>query len=192
MYGAPIAEAIAAEAAYLDDEINLKSLPNIRTGLRDINAVMSSGFMMAEAMVEDTRLKAINKYAADLRMKAMDLGHSRWAKHLEWNQNVISMYHNINSLYFTQKAALDTHNLDIKRAEVLWPFQILDFKRLCTGVLNGAAAGSQQKPGFAQQASGYLGMASAAISLGTQVAGILSGGSAVTEGIASAAPAALF
>lgn len=60
----------AAHANLLDVEINTKVLPRFEAGMRDINAVQSSAFVIGRAIIELDRNDKVDKFAADLRYQA--------------------------------------------------------------------------------------------------------------------------
>lgn len=60
---------IAAFGDALDDQINNIVLPRFQGGLRDVNAVMSSAFVVGESIIEGMRNRDVTKYGTDLRVK---------------------------------------------------------------------------------------------------------------------------
>jgi hypothetical protein len=60
---------IAAFGNELDDQIDNIVLPRFQGGMRDINAVMSSAFVVGEALIEGMRDRDVAKYGTDLRQK---------------------------------------------------------------------------------------------------------------------------
>lgn len=54
----------------LDDQIETSVLPKFQAGLRDINAVQSSAFMIGEAIIWGMRDRDVAKYQTDLRLKS--------------------------------------------------------------------------------------------------------------------------
>jgi hypothetical protein len=60
---------IASFAAVLDDQIETVVLPKFQAGLRDVNAVCSSAFMIGEAILWGMRDRDVAKYGTDLRTK---------------------------------------------------------------------------------------------------------------------------
>ena len=60
---------IAAFRALVDDRINNEVLPRFQGGLRDINAVMSSAFVVGEAIIESSANNDVNKYTTELKLK---------------------------------------------------------------------------------------------------------------------------
>jgi hypothetical protein len=60
---------IAAFGNELDDQIDNIVLPRFQRGLQDVNAVMSSAFVVGEALIEGMRDRDVAKYGTDLRQK---------------------------------------------------------------------------------------------------------------------------
>jgi hypothetical protein len=60
---------IAAFRAQLDDQIENIVLPRFQAGLRDVNAVMSSAFVIGESIIEGMATNDVTKYGTDLRVK---------------------------------------------------------------------------------------------------------------------------
>jgi hypothetical protein len=60
---------IAAFGDELDDQIDNIVLPRFKGGMRDINASMTSAFVIGEALIEGMRDRDVAKYGTDLRQK---------------------------------------------------------------------------------------------------------------------------
>jgi len=60
---------IAAFGDALDDQINNVVLPRFQGGMRDVNAVMSSAFVVGEAIIEGMRDRDVAKYGSEFRVK---------------------------------------------------------------------------------------------------------------------------
>jgi hypothetical protein len=60
---------IAAFRTQLDDQITNTILPRFQAGLRDVNAVMSSAFVIGESIIEGMATNEVAKYGTDLRVK---------------------------------------------------------------------------------------------------------------------------
>jgi hypothetical protein len=61
--------AVDAQSDYLDDELDNSILPKFKSGMRDINAVMSSGFIVGEAIILAMKVRDVAKFRADLSGK---------------------------------------------------------------------------------------------------------------------------
>jgi hypothetical protein len=59
-----------AHAAGLDSELNMKVIPRFNAGMRDINAVQTSAFVIGRAIIETERNDKVDKFMADMRYAA--------------------------------------------------------------------------------------------------------------------------
>ncbi len=133
-----VADLISAEAALMDDDIDANSIPRMEIGIRDMGYALSSTFAIGRAIIEDTRTKVLNKYAAELRYKLIPVAQDRWQAHLNWNKLVVATYAEIMKLYYSAKSDIDEVNYAMIAKDKLWPFTILDFERAALGALQGA------------------------------------------------------
>lgn len=136
--GTVVDNAITAEADRLEDDLVQNAIPRFETGLRDINSVMSSSFVIGRSIMETARTKAISRFSAELKARLIPVAVDRWAKHLDWNRSVIEMYAQILKFYFISKIDIDNQNFEIAAKNALWPFTIFQYEVSALGVLNGA------------------------------------------------------
>jgi hypothetical protein len=176
---------VSAEAAFLSDELESDILPRYEVGMRDLNAVMSSTFIIGKALLEETRLKAVAKYSAGLQYALLPIAAQRWQAHLEWNKAVVLTYAEIMKLYFTAKMDVDNHNTEMLAKDRLWPFTVLDYERVAIAALQGATKSTTNAAGgsgVGRAISGTLGgaamgaMAGGAMTPAFPVAGAAIGG----------------
>jgi hypothetical protein len=131
-------DLIAAESDLMDDDIDANSMPRLQTGMRDINAIMASSYVVGRAIIEDARVKARAKFAAELRYRLIPVAQDRWQAHLQWNQNVVGVYAELMKFYYSAKTDVDDINYSMAAKDKLWPFTVLDFERAALGALQGA------------------------------------------------------
>ena len=172
-------DLIAAEGALIDDEIETTSIPRLQTGMRDMNAVMSSSFVVGKSLIEDTRTKMIAKFSADLKYQLIPVAQSRWQTHLDWNKQVVSIYAEVMKLYFSAKTDIDEVNYAMAAKNVLWPFTVLDFERAAVGALQGATNSKTDVAG-AGTASRVLSGALSGAAMGAMVGGQITKTAAIT------------
>lgn len=157
----PVTHAlVSSESAFLSDELESDTLPRFETGMRDLNAVMSSTFIIGKALLEDTRQKAVAKYSAGLQYALLPVASQRWQAHLEWNKGVVLTYSEMMKLYFTAKMDVDTHNQEVVTKHRLWPFTVLDYERVAIAALQGATKSTSHvagASGVGRALSGALG-----------------------------------
>src|SRR4030067_1144880 len=184
---------VSAHATELSDDIVQNAEPRFVTGMRDINSVISSSFIIGKALMETARTKALSKYDAELRHAMLPIAASRWSAHLDWNKNVVNLYAEIMKLYFSAAMDLDNHNYSMKAKDKLWPFTVMDYQRAALGALQGASKTTTDVGGAstAQKAlGGALGGAAAGAMIGTEVApGYGTAIGAVIGGVVGAASA---
>jgi hypothetical protein len=146
--GPVINNLIAEEADRLDDEIEQVTLPRFEAGMRDVNSVMSSSFLIGKALIEANKLKAMEKFSVESRYRLLPVATERWTKHLEWNKATTGMYSEILKLYLSQKIDVYDKNLEVEAKESLWPFQAYQYVVQGVGAMSGATTSTEtQKKG---------------------------------------------
>ena len=163
---------VSAHGVDLSDDVIQNATPRLVTGLRDINSVLSSSFIVAKAMLEVARTKALSKYDVELRAAMLPIANSRWQMHLQWNKDVISIYAEVMKLYFSASMDLDNHNYGMATKDALWPFTVLEYQRAALGALQGASNSKSDVAGASttQKAiGGALGGAAAGAMVGSYV-----------------------
>lgn len=136
--GAVTQNMISQEADILSDDIENEALPRFEAGMRDINAVMSSTFVIGRAMLEVGRTKALSRFSADLRGKLLPIIADRWKAHLDWNKEVINVYAQIMKFAIIQKMDIDNHNLEQHSKDVLWPFNAYQYETNALAAMSAA------------------------------------------------------
>lgn len=80
-----IVDDIVSFGDILDDEITTTILPRFESGMRDINAVMTSAFVVGKAIIESGRGRDLAKYGSGLKL----------ALHTQRNEMIIKSTENI-------------------------------------------------------------------------------------------------
>jgi len=185
----PIVNAlVSAEAAMMDDDIVMNSLPRMQAGLRDINSVISSSFVIGKSIIEDARVKSLNRFSAELRYRLIPLVPGRWMGHLDWNKGVVGVYAELMKLYFSAKTDVDEINYAMKTKHLLWPFTILEYERAALGALQGATTQKSEVAGASKAAraiSGALTGAAMGAMVGTYAGQAYAGAGATAATTAS-------
>jgi hypothetical protein len=133
---------IASERSVLDERLKEVILPRFKAGMRDINSVISSSFVIGEAMLETINARELNKFTVKMKTSLIPAAEDRWKNHLNWNQNVIEKYMKLTALYFDSKIAVDLQNQSTDTKNVLWPFTVTSYHRAAIGALTGLGGGS--------------------------------------------------
>ena len=168
-----VGNLISAEGDLIDDEIEETSLPRLQTGMRNINSVVASTFVVGKSLIENTRTKLVAKFSADLKYRLIPMVQERWQTHLNWNKLVVGTYSEIMKLYFSAKTDVDEVNYAMAAKDKLWPFTVLDFERAALGALQGATNQKSDVAGASTSArvlSGALTGAAMGAMVGGQIA----------------------
>lgn len=169
--GPLITNLVAEHAAELSDDLEQVAIPRYETGMRDINAVMSSTFVIGRALMEGARTKAISKFDADLRYKVIPVVSERWGRHLDWNKNVVDMYANVLKLYVSARIDTKAQYYEFAGKSGLWNFTVLDNYRMAVAALHGANRQTSNVQGEPSQAVKALTGAAGGAATGYQVSG---------------------
>jgi len=159
---AAINNLVSAEAVLLDDDIEANSIPRFQVGMRDINSVVSSSYVVGRAMIEDARVKSISKFSAGLKYQMIPVASDRWKGHLEWNKAVVMSYAEIMKLYYSAKMDIDDKNYSMAAKNLLWPFTVLEYERAALGALQGATTTETDVKGASRGAKAISGALSGA------------------------------
>lgn len=165
-----VSNLVSAEADLMDDDIESNVLPRFQTGMRDINSVMCSTFVVGKAMIEDARVKSLSKFSAELKYRLIPVAVDRWKTHLEWNKAVIMTYAEVMKLYYSVKMDIDNFNYSMSAKDKLWPFTVLDYERANLGAMQGATKSTSEVGGssmFGNAVSGTLSGAATGALLGS-------------------------
>lgn len=135
---AEVKNLITQEAVAMDEDIKANVLPRFQIGMRDINAVVTSSFVIGKAMIEDTRVKSLQKFSAQIKAQLIPYAIDRWKTQLEWNKNTVMAYAEIMKLYYLVKLDVEARNYDYMLKNTLWPFTVMEFERAALGTLQGA------------------------------------------------------
>lgn len=127
----------SAEATRLSDDLTEEAYPRFQCGMRDINSVLSSTFVVGMAMMETGRTKALARFDAEIRYRLYPIIVERWRGHLDWNRAVIDVYAQIMKLYYSCRIDMDNHFFDIRSKDKLWPLTLLQFHMAALGAVTG-------------------------------------------------------
>lgn len=159
---------VAAESALLDDELESAILPKFMTGMRDLNAVMSSSFIVGKSLLYDTKQKVVGKFSAELKWKLIAVAQDRWKAHLAWNQEAVTSYARLFDLYFSSKNNIGRLNFEGLAKKSLWPLDVMDYERANLGTLTGATK-STSNTSSGGSSAGVLGGVAGGAALGAAV-----------------------
>lgn len=138
--GSEVQNLVIAERDLLDDDIEETTLPRFQLGMRNVNAVQTSSFVIGKSLIEAAKIKQLAKTDAEFRYKLIPVAAERWKTHLGWNESTVKLYAELLKLFVSAKMDVDNHNFELLQKDVLWPFTVLDFQKANLGALQGAVS----------------------------------------------------
>lgn len=170
---------------YSDDlgaRLTAEVLPRFEAGMRDINAVMSSAFVIGRALIEDGQTRQVAKYSADLHLKAWGDDAIRViALKLQYQSIVSNLTAETNRLKIVAKSNEIEENLKIDKKDALWDLELYKYGvNLLAGISGGTVDQDDREPSTAQQA---IGGALSGAAAGAMIAGASGGAIAGPVGI---------
>jgi hypothetical protein len=150
-------DLVSEKSIELSDEVEQTILPRFEVGMRDINAVVSSTFVIGRSIIESNRLKELSKFSSEIRYKLIPIVNDRWKTHLDWNKGVIELYAQLLKLYISGKLDSDRMNYEIASKNILWPFTVLDNYRMTVAAMTGAVRTTHDVQGTSPMQSALSG-----------------------------------
>jgi hypothetical protein len=145
--GAVVNDLISSENTDLSDNLIQEVLPRFETGLRDINSVISSSFVVGRAMIEASKVKAITRFSAEIRTRLLPIITSRWETTLKWNQAIFESYSQLMKFYISQKMDVENHVDEIESKDQLWYLTIAQNWVQIVSALSGAQTSTAEVKG---------------------------------------------
>lgn len=156
----------------LDDDIEQKVLPRFRAGMRDINSVMSSTFLMGEAVIEQGKIKTLAEYDAKMQYGLVSIAINVFSQQLQWNQHAVASYLEIIKASAAIKIDENRLNYEIFAKDYLWPFTVMNYEMGIIGALQGAMNQTTTNNTGVSPASSAIGGAMSGAALGASVGGV--------------------
>ncbi len=157
---------ITANDAIIDDRITTDILPRFQAGMQDINAVVSSAFVIGKAVIEGFAQRDKDKFGSDLRLSSYK---QRNDMIMQGTKDVIGMlvskleYHKILVHYSTEvrriknlmKSEELSQQLEIDEKDVVWDMGVYQYgANVMAGITGAAATTRGNQPSTLQKALG--------------------------------------
>ncbi len=180
-------EVIEAYADQLDADIAAKVLPVFQRGMQDINAVMSSAFVIGESLILAERDRNVAKFSAELWFKAYqmrveliprlaEIELKYFATLSEYLRNVAHMFIEFYRIKIVAKREEFDDQMHVDESEAKWDIELYQH---ASNVMAGIAGGSHLVPNkpnkFASSIGGALSGAAAGAMMGSVIPGIGTG-----------------
>lgn len=209
---AEVNDDINAFAALLDDQIDSTVLPRFRRGMQDMNAVMSSAFVIGAALIEEGRDKEVAKYGTGLRLQNYsqrnqfavtsvisliqskiqaltsdgDLAYRMAILDLDFQKAVTTLLLDATRTRIVAKKEELDSELELEEKEAKWELEVFQFgANLLAGISGGASQLVPKQNKIASALGGALSGASAgmAMSGGNPIGGAIGGAIGLIGGL---------
>lgn len=101
----------------LADRLTAEVLPRFRAGMRDINAVVSSAFVLGQAIIEAAQTRQVGGFSASVHLKVIDL-------RLEFQKALTHYVIEANRIKIIAKKEEAETNLEIDEADASWDLEV--------------------------------------------------------------------
>ncbi len=181
---------VVAFGNQLDDELTTRVLPRFRAGMRDINAVVSTAFVIGQGVIEAFRTRDVAKHASGLRLT---IASERTRQYLEgtnqmlqlmiqrinWEDSYVKTSIESNRIKIVAKSEENAANLEIDKSDALWDLEAFQYgANLLAGIGGGTAQPQGNKPSTLQSVLGgaLSGASAGAMATGGNPIGAVVGG----------------
>ncbi len=205
-----VADGVAF-AAQLDDQITTITLPRFQSGMRDINAVVSSAFVLGQSNIEGFRDRDVAKHDsamrlnaayknADLDLRAEELvmgarvnSSDQMLRFLlskyAWEEGYMRAVVESRRIKIVAKSEEAEHQLEIDEADAVWDLELFQHGANLLAGIGGGVMNSQKKK--KSKAASAIGGAMAMGAAGYMMAGAQAGGMTGPQGAVVGAVAGL-
>lgn len=174
----PAEAAITADAlafsTILDTDLNTKILPRFRRGMQNINAVVSSAFVIGEAVIEGFRDMEIAKYTSALRLDtnarkitATDMMVQMAGRRIAWNEDYMKTFIEASRIKLVAKKEETDRNAALDEADAKWDLGVFQYGSNLLASIGGGTS-VPYAPGTNSTATS-LGGALAVVGAGAQI-----------------------
>jgi len=173
----------------LDARIDADVYPRFEAGMLNINAVISSAFVIGRANIEEGRNREVAKYSASLRLKAAtDDALKVVALKLEYQKSLTHYVIEANRIAVVAHKEQDDKDLGIDVSEATWDLEIFQHAaNMLAGISGGTGASTAKEPSQITSAigAGISGAATGALVGSMMVEGSAGGpwGAAIGAGL---------
>jgi hypothetical protein len=196
---------VDAYADTLDDELTTKVLPRFRAGMRDVNAVVSSAFVIGQAVIEGFRDRDVARHASKLRVALVTGANSSYLEavnqmtnlminRLNYEDSYAKLMIEANRIKIVAKKEESELNSRYDESDALWDLEVFKYG----GNMLASIAGAAVNEGVEGPSTGasMIGGALSGAAAGAMIAGASKGAiagpvGAIIGGVLGAASALL-
>ncbi len=195
---ATIAAASSAHNAVLDDVFLTDTLPRFQTGMRDINAVMSSTFVIGQAIIEGFKARDLALFDSKLRLHAQEVKYNMISSAVTEQFNLLQLkisYRKSSTEIIVDSTRINavlnkealSDQLDIDFNEYNWGLTLYQNGANMLGAISGSAVSTKN----GHRSGSTLGGALSGAASGAMIGSAIPGGTLIGAAIGGIAGALL-
>jgi len=173
---ARIDDAVDEYSLDLSAIVTADVLPRFEAGMRNINAVVSSAFVIGRANIEESRLREVSKFSANLHMKAFGDDALRLiALKLEGQKTASHMIIEANRLKIVAKKEETDTGHTIDEADATWDLNVFNHAGNLLASIGSGVMGSPKKSPLSSAIGGAMTGAAAGFMVGGPTGAVIGG-----------------
>jgi len=150
-----IEDSVASFSADLSARADAEIYPRFEAGMRDINAVMSSAFVVGRSLIADQITREVAKYENNLRYKAWGDDAIRViGMKLEYEKAVAQLLIDSNRISIVAKKEEADANAKLDEADATWDLEVFQYGANLLASVSGGTAPHQKGPSTFQSMLG--------------------------------------
>jgi len=163
-----IEDSVASFSADLNAKADVEIYPRFEAGMRDINAVMSSAFVVGRALIAEQITREVAKYEDGLRYKAWGDDAIRViGMKLEYEKAVSQLLIESNRISIVARKEEADANAKLDEADATWDLEVFQYGSNVLASISGGTAPHQKGPStFQSMLGGGLSGAAAGAMIG--------------------------
>jgi hypothetical protein len=134
---------ISSISTTLDDEININVLPKYKANMRSIGAVMSSAYAVGEALIWDSKVKALAREKLTIR----DLALKQTLSFIDFKKQIALATTDVSKTYYILKHDTQSHYSGMNESDKKWDLEMMQYVNNTLGSIAGSALGVAAKGG---------------------------------------------
>jgi hypothetical protein len=171
------AAIVAAEAALLDARMTADILPEFQRGMRDIGAVLTTGFTVGEANMRARDNLSVAKLDAELQLQARRVGWQmsmQWVQlNIDWNRLVATLADEVAIRYIEARYKGDQLDVEMAAKDMLFNLEVYQYGSNVLASIAGATVATKPESSMISTAlGGIMSGAASGAAVGSVVPGL--------------------
>lgn len=169
-----VEELMQAVSVALDDDIESTILPKFRANMRSVGAVTSSAFVMGEALIWDSKIKALAKERLNIEQilnQNKEIALKFLTSYIEIKRNIALTTIDVTKYYYALKTDLDDHYASMHAKDLRWELELFQYCNNTLSSISGAALSQGTSDKAPSKVASAIGGALSGAAMGAMASG---------------------